>query len=147
MSEDISKNDVVRPPGEGSLEIYLLGPFRVVVNGRLVTERQWSRRKPALLIKLLALQPHHQIHREQMIELLWPDSDLESASNNLHKAIHLARHALEPELKSAADSHFVLTRGQQIVLSAAGKLYIDLEEFERQANAAIRSEDTASCET
>src|SRR5882762_9427546 len=142
-----SRNDGKRPTGDESLEICLLGPFRVVADSRVVTERQWSRRKPALLIKLLALQPHHQLHREQMIELLWPDSDPESAINNLHKAIHLARHALEPELKSAADSHFVLTRGQQIVLTAPGKLYIDVEEFERQADAAIKSNDTAAFET
>ena len=147
MAKDRSRNDGERPIGDESLEICLLGPFRVVVDSRVVTERQWSRRKPALLIKLLALQPHHQLHREQMIELLWPDSDPESAINNLHKAIHLARHALEPELKSAADSHFVLTRGQQIVLSAPGKLYIDVEEFERQADDAIKSNDAAACET
>ena len=147
MADGRSRNDGERPTGDESLEICLLGPFRVVVDGRVVTERQWSRRKPALLIKLLALQPHHQLHREQMIELLWPDSDPESAINNLHKAIHLARHALEPGLKSAADSHFVLTRGQQIVLSAPGKLYIDVEEFERQAVTAIKSNDVAACET
>jgi len=129
----------------GSLEIYLLGPFRVVVDGRVVEERQWSRRKPALLIKLLALQPHNQLHREQTIELLWPDLDPESAANNLHKAIHMARHALEPELQSAAASHFVLTRGQQIVLNAPGRLYIDLEEFERQADAALKLDDLAAC--
>ena len=147
MPHNSPRNDRERLTGDESLEICLLGPFRVVADGQVVTERQWSRRKPALLIKLLALQPHHQLHREQMIELLWPDSDPESAINNLHKAIHQARHALEPELKSAADSHFVLTRGQQIVLSAPGKLFIDVEEFERQADAAIKSNDVAVCES
>src|SRR2546423_4501074 len=147
MAHHRSRNDGERPTGDESLEICLLGPFRVVVDGRVVTERQWSRRKPALLIKLLALQPHRQLHREQMIELLWPDSDPNAAINNLHKAIHLARHALEPDLKSVADSHFILTRGQQIVLSAPGRLYIDVEEFERQGLAAIKSADASACET
>src|SRR5436190_12847704 len=130
-----------------TLEINLLGPFRVLVNGQTVAERQFTRRKPKQLIKLLALQPHHQLHREQAMEFLWPDSDPESATNNLHKAVHLARHSLEPTLKSAADSHFIITRGQQIVLSAPGMLYIDAEEFERQATAAIKSDDAATCET
>src|SRR6185503_3791036 len=101
-----------------------------------IDERQLTRRKPKQLIKLLALQPHHQLHREQAMEYLWPDSDPESAANNLHKAIHMARHALEHELKSAADSQFILTKGQQIVLRASGELCIDLEEFERQADVA-----------
>lgn len=73
-----------------TLEIYLLGPFRVAVNGQVVGEQRWSRRKPALLIKLLALDPHHQLHREQVMELLWPELEPEAASNNLHKAIHQA---------------------------------------------------------
>ena len=142
----MSKSDE-KDPSQGSLEIYLLGPFRVVVEGQSVPERDWSRRKPALLIKLLALQPHHQLHREQAMDLLWPESDLKSASNNLHKAIHMARHALERELKSAADSHFILTTGQQITLRAPGELCIDLEEFERQAAFALKSGDPADFET
>src|SRR5687767_13337516 len=94
------------------LEIHLLGPFRVTVDGAEIEEQVWARRKPALLIKLLALQPHHQLHREQLIETLWPDADPEAAANNLHKVIHQARRALEPALKSAADSRFILTQGQ-----------------------------------
>src|SRR6267143_404840 len=130
-----------------TLEIHLLGPFRIFVDGQAIEGRQFTRRKPKQLIKLLALQAIHQLHREQAMEFLWPDSDPESAANNLHKAVHLARHALEPTLNSAAESHFILTRGQQIVLSAPGMLYIDVEEFELQATAAIRSDDAATCET
>ena len=59
------------------------------------------------------------------MEFLWPDSDPESTANNLHKAIHMARRALEPVLQSAADSHFIITQGQQISLRAPGKMWID----------------------
>src|ERR1700730_19448602 len=88
-----------------SLEIHLLGPFRLIVDGQALDERRFTRRRPKLLIKLLALQTHHQLHREQAMELLWPESDPESASNNLNKAIHMAPRGLEPKLQSAADSH------------------------------------------
>ena len=137
----MSKSDEERPPVDGSLEIHLLGLFRVVENGRTVTEREFTRRKPKQLIKLLALQPHHQLHREQAMEFLWPDSDPELAANNLHKAIHMARHALEPELNSAADSHFILTQGTQILLTAPGQLWIDVEMFEQRAAEAIKADD------
>jgi len=147
MTKSRSKSVEERPTGDGSLEICLLGPFQVVVDGRVVNERRWTRRKPALLVKLLALQPHHQLHREQIIELFWPDSDPEAGHNNLHKAIHLARHALEPDLKSAADSRFIKSRGQHIQLSTSGNLYIDVDEFERVAEAAIKTEKPAACET
>ncbi|MCA1817784.1 MAG: hypothetical protein LC746_15585, partial [Acidobacteria bacterium] len=128
------------------LEIRLLGPFRITVDGRAVEARRWSRRKPKLLVKLLALQPHQQLHREQAMELLWPDSDLEAAGNNLHKAIHMARHALEPELQPAADSHFILTQGQQIVLHAPKRLWVDVEAFEQAATEALTGEDREAYE-
>src|ERR1700730_3431425 len=67
-----------------SLEIHLLGPLRMYVDGTAVDESRWSRRKPKLLVELLALQPHHQFRREQLMEFLWPDIDPEAASNNLH---------------------------------------------------------------
>ncbi|HSE98565.1 MAG TPA: hypothetical protein VLD57_09900, partial [Blastocatellia bacterium] len=85
-----------------TLEIHLLGPFRVAVDGKGVEEHRWQRNKPKLLIKLLAIQPHHQLHREQALEMLWPEQGPDSAINSLHKAIHMARRALEPELRSAA---------------------------------------------
>jgi DNA-binding SARP family transcriptional activator/TolB-like protein len=128
------------------LEIYLLGPLRILVDGQAIDERQFTRRKPKQLIKLLALQPHHQLHRDQAMEFLWPDSDPESAANNLHKTIHLARHALEPSLKSVAESHFILTQGQQILLRAPGRLWIDVEDFEQRVKAAQTSSDIKACE-
>lgn len=129
-----------------SLALHLLGPFRIMVDGALVEERHFARRKPKQLLKLLALQPHYQLHREQAMELLWPDSDPDAATNNLHKAIHMARHALEPDLESAADSHFILTQGQQVRLSAPGELWIDVAEFERLGTAARKTTDVAAYE-
>src|ERR1041384_3015598 len=117
-SKKMSKATREKNTAPTSLEVHLLGPFQVTVDGRAVEERQWQRPRPKLLVKLLALQPHHQLHREQVMEMLWPEQEPESASNNLHKAIHMARRALEPGLRSAAASHFILTQGQQIVLCA-----------------------------
>src|SRR5947208_2120686 len=124
---------------KSSLEIHLLGPFRLAVDGVLVDEKNFSRRKPKLLIKLLALQPHRQLHREQVMEFLWPDLDVASAANSLHKSIHAARRTLEPGLKSGGDSRFIITHEQQIQLRASGGLSIDVEVFEQAAASALKS--------
>lgn len=128
------------------LEIHLLGPFRVKVDGREIEERHFTRRKPALLLKLLALQPHHQLHREQVMELLWPKLDPEAAANNLHKCIHAARRALEPALKSGSDSHFLLTHGHQVQLRAPEQLWVDVVAYEQAAVAALKVSDTEAYE-
>jgi DNA-binding SARP family transcriptional activator/TolB-like protein/Tfp pilus assembly protein PilF len=133
-------------PTPSKLELRLLGTARIAVDGALVEERVWTRRKSKALLKILALAPRHQMHREQLIESLWPEMEPELAVNNLHKAIHAARRALEPQLKSGADSHFILTHDQQVSLRAPGELWIDVEAFERSAEAALKSDNPAGYE-
>src|SRR2546421_12985380 len=81
------------------LEIRLLGPFRVIVDGSAVGEAGWPRRKPKLLVKLLALEPHHRPHRDQLMGMLWPDLHSDAAANKPPKTIPMARDALEPGLE------------------------------------------------
>ena len=66
------------------VRIGLLGGFRVWVGPRLIEEDQLRLRKARSLLKLLALAPGHRLHREQVMETLWPDSGMRKASNNLH---------------------------------------------------------------
>ncbi|HEX4951523.1 MAG TPA: BTAD domain-containing putative transcriptional regulator, partial [Blastocatellia bacterium] len=127
------------PKTLGKLVLRLLGTATIVVDDMPVEERQWTRRKAKALLKLLALAPQHQLHREQLIEQLWPEQEPELAANNLNKIIHAARRALEPELKSGAESRFILTHDQQVMLRAPGGLWLDVEEFEQRAAAALKS--------
>jgi DNA-binding SARP family transcriptional activator len=53
--------------------ITLLGEFAVTVEGRAVDPSHWRRRPAASLVKLLALAPDRRLHREQVIDALWPD--------------------------------------------------------------------------
>ena len=53
-------------------------------------------------VKLLALAPGHRLHREQVMELLWPDRGEKAQANNLRGALYVARQTLDPS--SSADS-------------------------------------------
>ncbi|MCX6609020.1 MAG: BTAD domain-containing putative transcriptional regulator [Acidobacteria bacterium] len=125
------------------LKLYLLGPFRVVVDGVDLDTSRWPRKSARLVIKLLALAPGHKMHREQLIEALSPDGNAETGLNRFHKAIHAARSALEPDLAKVALSRFIITQDTQVYLSAAA-LEIDVEAFERLAAQALQNHDTAS---
>ena len=94
----------MKKSGAPALAIQLLGGFHVRVWGKLVADAQWPRRQAKQLVKLLALNPKHQLHRQQLIDAIYPDLNAESGAANLHKIIHLARHALEPSLKAGAKS-------------------------------------------
>src|SRR5262245_43459669 len=86
------------------LAIHMLGLFRVSVLVSCFDDSRVSRPQAKLLLKLLALAPKHRLHRQQIMDTIWPELDEKSAAGNLHKIIHMARRALEPNLKSAADS-------------------------------------------
>jgi len=117
------------------MRIWLLGGFRVSIGPRTIEENEWRRRKAASLIKLLALAPHHRLHREQMMDLLWPELDAEAAANNLHRTLHVARHALEPQAP-AADSGYLRLRGEQLELCPEVPLWVDVNAFEEAAATA-----------
>ena len=54
------------------VEVTMLGRFAVRVDGIEVPGHAWVRRNAAALVKVLALAPHRQLHREQVIDALWP---------------------------------------------------------------------------
>ena len=121
------------------LRIQLLGGFRVWGGTRLIAGEQWRLRKAAALIKLLALAAGHRLHREQLIDRLWPDSEPAAAASNLRYTLHVARRSLE----SAATGAARCLRGdrEQLWLCPDGPLWIDVEAFEQAAGAARGSGD------
>jgi DNA-binding SARP family transcriptional activator len=135
--------------GQVSLRLYLFGPFRVVVEGRELREADWTRRKAASLVKLLAFQPHRRMHREKLAETLYPELEPKAATENLHRMVYEARRSLEPDLRPGAKSRFIAVAKQQILLTAPhgpSDIWIDLEEFEQRAAAALKSAQISACE-
>jgi DNA-binding SARP family transcriptional activator len=76
------------------VRIRLLGGFVVERGGQPVNARAWRLRKARTLVKLLALARDQRLHRDLLLETLWPDRDRMSAVNNLHQALHVARRVL-----------------------------------------------------
>jgi DNA-binding SARP family transcriptional activator len=88
--------------GPFPVRLRLLGGFSVWVGSRAVAEGAWRLRKAKGLVKLLALAPGHALHREQIMDLLWPELGKRAASNNLRQTLHLARRTLHPDPEIAS---------------------------------------------
>jgi DNA-binding SARP family transcriptional activator len=116
-----------------SLEVDLLGGFKVAVAGRAVPEQTWRRSKAAALVKLLALAPGHRLHREQAMEVLWPGLGPGAAAANLRKAVHYARRA------AGTDGAIASTRD---VLSLPA--FVDVDAFRAATAQARRTGDPAA---
>src|SRR5207237_7489963 len=84
------------------LRVYLLGQFLVERrNGNeweAVDNRIWHRRRARALLGCLLTSPGRRLGREQVMELLWPDLDIDVAANRLNGAVHELRQILEPEI-------------------------------------------------
>jgi DNA-binding SARP family transcriptional activator/pimeloyl-ACP methyl ester carboxylesterase len=110
------------------VDVRLLGSFAVVVDGRPVPADAWGRKHAAALVKLLALAPSHRLHREQVLDALWPDVGPGAAGPRLHKAAHYARRAL------GAEGGIVLAR-ESVALFPGADVVVDVTTFEQAAGA------------
>lgn len=138
----------MRPGGQvyeqHALQISLLGGFSVGIGQNPVAAECWRRRKPAALLKILALAPGHRVHRERVMDLLWPELELTAAGANLRKAIHQARSSLDGASRGAGR----LIEFQNDVLSLALEgLTVDAASFRSSLTAARRSGDVEGYRT
>lgn len=115
---------------EHTCEIHLLGGFGVIVDGRAIDGDSWRSRRAADLVKILALQGNHSLHREQVMDVLWPDLEVGAAAANLRKAVHYARRALGSEDAISSD-------GAMLSLWPQATVQIDLEDLLREADSAL----------
>jgi DNA-binding SARP family transcriptional activator len=107
-----------------------------------VSEGAWHLRKARSLVKLLALAPGHALHREQLMELLWPNLGKRAATNNLRGSVHAARTALASDPTVA--SRYLASKEEHIALCPEVELWVDVETFEEAASAARRSREPAA---
>ena len=114
-----------------TIELRLLGGFDASVDGIAVAPEQWTRRQAASLVKVLALAPGRRLHREQVIEALWPGAGVEAAGPRLHKAAHYARRAL------GGDGSLVQLRHDMVALAPDGDVRIDVDAFHDGAKLAL----------
>ena len=128
-------------PSDGApdaLQICLLGRFAVAVQGRELTGDDWPSLRATHLVQLLSLQPGRQWARERVIDALWTDLGPDAGAANLRKAAHHARQAL-------GRHDAIALEGGLVTLWPGRRVLLDIDEFERRAEAALAARDSAAC--
>jgi predicted ATPase/DNA-binding SARP family transcriptional activator len=108
-----------------ALRIRLLGGFTVEVDGRPVPDSAWRLRRAKTLVKLLVLAPERRLHRDQILEALWPSDG--GTPSGLHQVLYTARRALDGER---------LTLHDDVIAFAADAIWVDVDVFEHAAAEA-----------
>ena len=116
----------------------MLGRFRIVLDDREITERDWPARRARELVGLLALVDGHRLAREQVIEQLWPHLGAEAGAANLRKAAHHVRRTL-------GDQRAVVLRSGHVELFPARSVSVDAHCFLRDAELALRDPRDDAC--
>jgi predicted ATPase/DNA-binding SARP family transcriptional activator len=125
--EHSSMTDSASP---ADVRVFLLGGFSVVVDGQPVADR-WRLHKAKTLVKILALTPRHRLHREQIVDMLWPAATVQAATNNLHQILHNVRRLM--------GANSIGLHDDVVRLCPIGTLTVDVDMFE-QAAAKARTE-------
>src|SRR5437588_583271 len=130
---------------QSTVRIYTLGQFRLDRrNGsdwQPVTDSAWQHQRVRALLGCLVSSPSRKLGREQLMDAIWPDLDMETASSRLDRAVYSLRQVFEPARGRPATSPLLLTEREDLVLADQQRIWIDANAFEHLLTQARTSTD------
>ena len=113
-----------------SLQIFTLGQFKVLRDGKAIKAKEWGRDKTVELLQFLITTRHQRAsHKEQIIDRLWPDKDQKSGDRDFKVALHGINKVIEPEKSSRSEAKYINRQGLSYQL-AIEDIWIDTDALE-----------------
>ena len=131
------RRDTVRMASQ-QVRITMLGGFDVRIDGVAVPPGVWRLSKARSLLKLLGLAGGNGMHRDAVVEALWPGLAVAAATNNLHQTLHAARRALAV---AGASADVLRLRDGVVTLCPDGGLETDIRDVEAMFDTARTAND------
>src|SRR5690348_6099027 len=123
---------------ETSIRIEMFGGLRIVRDAQVIARFQTQ--KTGALLAYLACHRDRQHPREELMELLWPDTEPTAGRNRLKQALSVLRAQLEP---GDTPTGTVLRADRASVSLSAAQVTTDVAEFEAVLRAGtLRSSST-----
>ena len=118
------------------LRIQTLGELKVWRNGKELTASGWRRESSRHLFALLLATRHEPLHKEVLMEHLWPEADAIAADRNFKVALSNLMIVLEPDRQPRQPSSIIQRKGTLYQFKVNEKYYIDADEFENLTQRA-----------
>jgi DNA-binding SARP family transcriptional activator len=115
------------------LEIRCFGRFEVYRDGTPV--RQWRRDRARAVLKYLVVQ-RRPVAREQMLKLLWADTDPALSARSLRVVLHALRQAVGTWDEHGVKRDYVVVETDQLLINPSAPLWIDIDAFMDHVRAA-----------
>jgi DNA-binding SARP family transcriptional activator len=92
-----------------TLRVQTLGGFRVWRENLEIPISAWKREKALHLFQFLITTrlQESRLHKEQIIDHLWPEVDAEGGDRDFKVALHAVNKVLEPDRKPRTEPHFI----------------------------------------
>lgn len=118
-----------------ALCIRTLGGFRVWRGGEELEDTAWTREKAIHLMQFFITLRRQYLHKEQIIDRLWPELDAEKGDRDFKVALNAINKALEPDRPPRSEPRFVQRHGLAYGLNLED-VWLDTEVFESLITAA-----------
>lgn len=119
------------------LELRCFGGFGIRVDG-VVPRFDGVRPRARSLLRMLALHAGTPVHRELLVDAMWPQLDSSAGTHNLHVCVSSLRAALEPGVARGA-SRLLVRDGDRYSLALPPGSVADLRDFDRGVRTAEES--------
>lgn len=119
------------------LGITLLGQFKLTINGKDVPVSGWKSLKALMIFKYLAANRDKGfIQKEVLIEMLWPNEDMQKTGPRFNTAMSALRKTLEPQLPPRHTSAYIDRKKDMYRLAGGPVVTIDTEQFSEALKSA-----------
>jgi LuxR family transcriptional regulator, maltose regulon positive regulatory protein len=124
------------------IRIFMLGHFNLNVGDKDRPMDGLRNAKARMMIKYLAAMHNHgYIHRDEIIELLWPEQDFNKTRKRFNVAVSAIRKFFEPYIKRGQPSAYLKKQGVSFRLDPGDGGGIDVHDFMDQIKKGDRSRD------
>lgn len=129
-----------------ALQVYALGPLRVERDGAPI--RQWGgakagTRQAEAVFAFLFDRGERGVGKDEFLEVIWPDVDIEKADLAFHRTLGGLRRTLEPDLKRGSEATCVTYHNDRYRLDPTLVGWSDVGVFQEHL-AAARAADPAA---
>jgi DNA-binding SARP family transcriptional activator len=125
----LSETSKARIADLAPLRIQALGGFRVWRDDFEIAPTAWGREKALHLFQFFVTLRRQISHKEQIVDRLWPELEVEEGDRDFRVALHAIHKTLEPDRKPRVEPRFIRRHGLAYGLNPE-LTWIDVDAFE-----------------
>ncbi len=129
------------------LRVFALGQFGLTVGDQSVGIARWARKQALTLLRHLVTARGHPVHRERLIESIWPDATERQGRERFKVTVYFLRR----QLRRASMSEEVIGTSGETYWLRRERIWVDADVFEARVNEGQtlgrenRLEDATRC--